>query len=457
MKVVRLRPTHLAVAVALLAPLGSPAVAASNPAPAARSPTAGHPLATAQQRELEERALRVLASPEVAAQKALARKLFAAEATAATPDGRVTLDPALDELVLATIYEVVNDDAANPKVLWIETPQHNWFGKTVPGARYGIDNPDNAYRSIPIDATGRYEIKGRRSKDGPVQVSFQLYTDATEENRSKLDAPLGGLIDRQIEVQPDGSYTITIDSEPANGRPNHIRSTPDTKSLLVRNTFSDWTVQTPDAVEVKRVSGPAASPADDRLLAQRAAERLKTAVPFWLKFNREWGTSAAGINQVPQPFARGGGWGFATGGKFRLAADEALVITVHPQSARYVGFQLTDPWARSRNYITRSGSLNNTQAKPNADGSYTYVIAARDPGVHNWLDTDGLHSGSFLIRWQAFPEGVASTDGAVRDARVVKLAELGSALPPDTAKVGSAERRSLLSARAAGFARRLPN
>ncbi|MCK9984436.1 MAG: hypothetical protein AzoDbin1_00908 [Azoarcus sp.] len=453
---VRIKPSHLAVALALLGPLAVVASPATSRATSAfAAPQAGHPLTTRDQRLLEEQALRILASPEIAAQKVKARKLFLADLVAATPDGHATLDQALDELVLAQIYDVVNGDAANPRILWIETPQHRWFGKTVPGARYGIDNPDNAYRSIPVDAASRYEIHGRRSQNGPVQVSFQLYRDTSEENRDKLDAPLGSLIDRDIQVLPDGSFTITIDSEPANGRPNHIRSTPDTRSLLVRNTFSDWTTQTPDTLEVRRVAGPAATVANDRELAVRAAERLKTAVPFWLKFNREWGVGSS-VNTAAKPFARGGGWGFACGGKFRLEKDEALVVTVDPSGANYVGFQLTDPWAVSRNYITRSGSLNNRQAKPNADGSFTYVIAAKDPGVHNWLDTDGLHSGSFLIRWQAFPQAGASTDGALRETRVVKLAELAQALPPGTAKVSAADRDKLLAARAAGFARRLP-
>jgi hypothetical protein len=31
-------------------------------------------------------------------------------------------------------------------------------------------------------------------------------------------------------------------------------------------------------------------------------------------------------------------------------------------------------------------SLNKAQSEPNADGTWTYVLANTDPGVHNWVD-----------------------------------------------------------------------
>jgi hypothetical protein len=67
-------------------------------------------------------------------------------------------------------------------------------------------------------------------------------------------------------------------------------------------------------------------------------------------------------------------------------------------------------------HVRDTGSLNNRQARPNKDGTYTYVIAARDPGVHNSLSTGGLHEGQVLIRWQAFQSATAKADGALRSS-----------------------------------------
>ena len=40
-------------------------------------------------------------------------------------------------------------------------------------------------------------------------------------------------------------------------------------------------------------------------------------------------------------------------------------------------------------YLHRQVSLNRKQTKPEPDGSFRIVVAAEDPGVPNWLDTEG--------------------------------------------------------------------
>ena len=98
-----------------------------------------------------------------------------------------------------------------------------------------------------------------------------------------------------------------------------------------------------------------------------------------------------------------------------------------------------------------SGSLNNTQALASSDGSFRYVISARDPGIHNWLDTGDIHEGGLFIRWQTLPE---AKDSAVGEVKLVKLSELSDLLVENSGKV-SPERRTLLNKkRAATYAHR---
>ena len=122
-------------------------------------------------------------------------------------------------------------------------------------------------------------------------------------------------------------------------------------------------------------------------------------------------------------------------GNFKIADDEALVVTLDPLGAKYVGFDLTNHWLVSLEHIRGTGSLNNEQAQRSPDGSITYVIAARDPGVYNWLSTSGFHTGNILIRWQALPESTTTADGAIQSVKVVKLNALSAALPADTQRV----------------------
>ena len=57
-----------------------------------------------------------------------------------------------------------------------------------------------------------------------------------------------------------------------------------------------------------------------------------------------------------------------------------------------------------------------------------YVVAGSDPGVHNWIDTDGLSEGILTLRMAEFPEGGARPDLSAI-GRVVKLdMQLGGAV-----------------------------
>ena len=54
---------------------------------------------------------------------------------------------------------------------------------------------------------------------------------------------------------------------------------------------------------------------------------------------------------------------------------------------------------------------NRKQTKLEPDGSFRMVIAHRDPGVSNWLDTEGRPFG--MVFWRFFlPEGPIETPRA---------------------------------------------
>jgi hypothetical protein len=131
-----------------------------------------------------------------------------------------------------------------------------------------------------------------------------------------------------------------------------------------------------------------------------------------------------------------------------------LVITVDPQGARYLGFQLTDPWYRSVPYWNATGSLSDKQARPNADGTITYIIATRDPGYYNWLSTGGLDDGLLLMRVENF-ERTPDPAKVFRDAQIVKLADLAQALPAGALRATPTERSRELALRSAGYRNRV--
>ena len=74
---------------------------------------------------------------------------------------------------------------------------------------------------------------------------------------------------------------------------------------------------------------------------------------------------------------------------------------------------------QSLDYTKRVTSFNRNQIDYEADGSFKLVVSAEDPGVPNWMSTEGRPSG--VIYWRYMfptetPEGV--------ETKVVKVGSL---------------------------------
>ena len=80
-------------------------------------------------------------------------------------------------------------------------------------------------------------------------------------------------------------------------------------------------------------------------------------------------------------------------GRFELNPGEAFVVDVSDGGAEYFTVPLSNIWGTTLDIVDRTGSLNKAQSVPNEDGTYTYVISPTDPGVANWIDSDGLARG----------------------------------------------------------------
>ena len=87
------------------------------------------------------------------------------------------------------------------------------------------------------------------------------------------------------------------------------------------------------------------------------------------------------------------------GGWYKLAEDEALVMTGRAPKCRYCGVQLWSRWLESLEFLYRPVCLNHSQMKLEADGSFRIMVAHRDPGSPNWLDTSGHREGGVVFRW----------------------------------------------------------
>ena len=129
-------------------------------------------------------------------------------------------------------------------------------------------------------------------------------------------------------------------------------------------------------------------------------------------------------------------------GRVDLEDDEAFVLTMDSGPSDYWVMTLYDWWLMSGDYWSHTSSLNNDQAVANPDGTHTLVYSIQDPGVHNWIDTEGLHHTMFLQRWQLLPERAGEGGELSHRSEVVKLSDLEKTLPEGTKWVTSRSGRS---------------
>jgi hypothetical protein len=415
-------------------------------------------LATPEQIDAERRLLQLLRDPQVKALKAKIRAELAATPRGQIPDAAARLHEAVDQWTNSLIIKEITAWRA-PAIIWgtDDTPR-TWLGHTLGGVGTSGDNPDNIYRSAFIDGGGSYEITGRTNlARRPAQFSLEVVRGdgglpVKLKDQGRGHADLGNQIamitDKDLAIGPDGAFRITLGG--SSGGPNQVALEPGQVTLGFRDTLSDWR-QRPNRLALRRLDAAPARTSEPAEPRRRVLAKLEDYIRFWSDFPNVW-FGGLEPNGHAGPIPRDGGWGFLAGLRYRLAPDEAILVTTTHGGARYTGFQVVDPWMIAPDARRHLASLNLSQAAAGPDGSFTYVIARTDPGVANWLDTAGLGEGYGILRWQGLPPG-ATKDGLLRDFRVVRLSELANA--PGLVRVTPAERRAQLAARVAGYTSRL--
>ena len=414
--------------------------------------SATNPLATADQRDLEALALRIIQAPEIKKAREISTwRLKILTGRDATAEAWSSFDSVMEEWIYHNALMAVNFDPNYPKVLrrWF-APPHEWFGMKVPGSRgFGGISPDTTYTLIPIDNNARFEISGRRFEPSPVDVQFSLSANAL------TTITVANLEWRTMQFNPDGTFVITLDPEPANGRHNHIQTGPDARLLFIRDVRADWR-EVPNAYLVRRLDPPLMPPMTFQQMVERAMRYIIEDVAGCYPFMTM--TNTTEINNIPPPFATGTLGGLVTQmmclARLKIADDEAYVLTVNPGGAKHHVIPVVNFWLCGLNFWDHTSSMNSRQSVPNADGTTTYVVSLKDPGVHNWVDTVGLHEPRLQMRWHALPDKPPAGGGPSVKGELVKLADLKKVLPAEMKWVTAAERKQQLAERLETFSLR---
>lgn len=408
-----------------------------------------HPIATAEQHAHERQALALTQHPIVREAYERVRKSWL-EAASPGPDMRSCFDAAFDEVMFSAAVWSLNQDPLRPKAICITRLAHRLGDLQIPGSRWGIDNPDSIYRVIPISGGERYVIRGRVAKRRMTENYFTLW----DEKMNTVDVLSGA----DLELAPDLSFTITVNSDPADGRPNHIRSAPEAHEFYIRDVMLDWAKDEPNELSIERLGDP---PGTAPITEEEQAELTASFMLRFSEFTQKLGNGMmrSPANQLNLAYSADKGGALRKqvyiGGNFRLDEDEAMVIDVSDGGAAYFVVPTGNIWGTTLDIVDRTSSLNKAQSARNADGTYTYALSRQDPGVYNWIDPCGLGEGILTLRMAEFPGGRPNDDLSAK-SRVVPLSSLHDELPAETRWVLPAERTAQLAERAAAYERRLP-
>jgi hypothetical protein len=407
-----------------------------------------NPIATEDQRATELRALELAEHPALVRTKAEVRDGWL-RANDPSPDMRACFEWAFEEVMFAAIVWSLNQDPLYPRVVTITRLAHRLAGRDVPGSRWGLDNPDSVYRVIPIGGGECYEIRGRVAERRLAENYFTLW-DASMNTIDVLDG-------KRLVLDADRRFTISVDGEPANGRPNHIRSSPAAHELYIRDVLLDWERDQINELAVVRLGLPPPRPPESK------AQQLERAAAYmwkWVRSSDRWNAQSADepVNKLEFVIDRQTDGALRNQvyilGRFSLSDDEALIVDVGLGGAEYFVCPVTNVWGTTNDVVHRTGSLNKAQSMPNRDGSYTYAVSPVDPGIHNWVDTSGTHEGILTLRWAEFPGGRPGPDLRA-ESRLVPRGQLRAHLRPETRFLTAAERAEQLARRAASYAWRL--
>lgn len=340
-------------------------------------------------------------------------------------------------LAYAMRMEIECGDPLFPQLCRYEEPHTQWGGP----------NPDNTYLRARIDPAHAYRVWGDLTGMRQIIASLQ-------EGDMQL-AQYGVFSEQTLDdwtLGPNGELELVIAKERPAGAANWMPMHDQARLFQVRVYLSDWVNDASPVLHIERIGAegeppPPPEPAAVAAGLDRAVDWVAKSAAYWNRytwksFERATPNAVAAARSTP-----GGADNIKYGSCFwDLADDEALLFTCEEPEAQYYNFCIhTMTWLESGDFANRQVSLSGHQLHVDDDGRLRVVLAARDPGVPNWIDTEGRRNGLFAYRW------VWASTSPEPTGEVMKVDAVRAHLPAGHPVVSPDERRARLRARREAF------
>jgi hypothetical protein len=248
-----------------------------------------------------------------------------------------------------------------------------------------------------------------------------------------------------IESEADGSFELYVGGPERPG--NWLPTTPGSRKLFIRQGFDRWDEE-PWRIRIERIDmaepRPMPRPAEMVESMRWAGSFLTGLMEQWPDhryahggdmFDPDAVNAFPGMESADEADAKRGRavammiW--------RLEPDEALIVEFDAIDEFWMA-SLGGVFMNSFDYLYRPVSSTPSRAAVDGDGRVRLVMAHTDPGLHNWLDTQGFEQGILAFRT------MMASAGPRIDTRTVPLAGLADSLPADSARVTRDERVALI-------------
>ncbi len=283
--------------------------------------------------------------------------------------------------------------------LWADTGRPRFVEIVGPYKKWGGDNADAFYCYAPVDPSRSYQVTVRPGD--AVYLSLTVYGGP---NDGRYSERIVGTVNSRDAV-PDRSGSIRVALSP--GPPSEpgmtwVKLEPDAVAVITRDYLEDPAKGRRASWLIEAADPPARCREDDADLARRLR-----AMATWV---REQASIVplppAAPNTIDPPYpVPTVTFGWAAGdaayamGAFELEEDEALEIRGRSPECAFWNMCLWNPLLHTYNYDYERVTINGAQVVYEDDGSWTIVVAARDPGHPNWVSTAGHMRGRIWFRW----------------------------------------------------------
>ncbi len=311
-------------------------------------------------------------------------------------------------------YAIGHTDPVHPAFFRSSDPVYQWGGP----------NADQVARRAAIDGAGTYRVSGHMGSCE--EFVLQIKAGAAQSGGARVAYEISA---SELGLSPGDDIDLVVGGAQQPDR--WIPLDPQAAFVHLRDYYFDWQASDPATFVIERLDAVAEprAPRDARRVAAMlddAAREVEHSVTFWSGYQDRMLAGKA-PNAFTDPGAAAGGVQAIAYSHASVAVgdDEALIVELDPDDAALWDVQLYNrPWYEALDFANRVTSTNHRLAERAADGRVRIVIAARDPGVVNWLDTEGREAVLATVRWW-HPVGPPTVRAELRP-----LAAVSGALDP---------------------------